>query len=396
MSVPQHTLNLYQKPKVGNGFLNRLPVYGYKHSIHAVGGFDTASCEIALRSVSEMQEFLDQCLGNRVAFYVDNPVAPIWEGFINRMSFSAGGVEYTISLDEMANQVKVIYTTAATSPATTQSAAATATVKSAASIAMYGIKQEQVDLGLMTSGTGVTILRDTVLAQRALPKSSIKPVSDGGNGLLKIECLGFYHTLGWEDYRETGTVSTSLGLLVDAVIGGLVNGATFFNNADLTRTVTNASLINQQHVKGETAWDVLMKVREIGNASTYYVIGVSPTDFQTGTRRFYYEQANSNIVYTARMADGLRIRNLYGQLVPPWTVQPNAGIRVSDMLIGWNGVGDNPTETYIMKIDYDAETQKVIYSGDDDLTAEGVFNLKQFNKPQGNKPKQFGAARRLA
>jgi hypothetical protein len=136
-----------------------------------------------------------------------------------------------------------------------------------------------------------------------------------------------------------------------------------------------------------------LKVQEFGNTTDYWVLGITPTNFQTGTRRFYYQQASTTVVYTARQADGLRIRNLYGQLVDPWRVRPDAGIRVSDMLIGWNGVGDNPTETYIMKIDYDANRQSCIYSGDDDLSAEGVFNLKRFNKENG---KRFGATRRLA
>lgn len=393
MSIPIHTLNLYQKPALGNRYINRFRAYGYQHSIHAIGGFDTASFDIAIRSRDEGQQFLDQYLGNRVAIYVDNPAEPIWEGFINRMSFSSGGVNYTISLDQMANRVKVIYTP--TAGGTTQTAAATATLKSTLSQSLYGIKQEEVDMGVMLGGTGVTILRDTVLAQRALPKSSILPGSSG-ESLLRIECLGFYHTLTWEDYRDAATGAIALGVLVDTVIGGLANGATFFDNTDLTRTIANANTIDRFQTRGETAWDVLNKVREIANGSVYYVIGVSPTDFQTGTRRFYYEQASSAIVYTARTADGLRIRNLYGQLVPPWTVKPNAGVRVSDQLIGWNGIGDNPTETYIMRIDYDAEAQTAIYSGDDDLRAEAVFNLKQYNKGRANKPKQFGAARRLA
>lgn len=386
-----HTLNLYQKPAIGNGYINRLPAYNYRHTIAAIGGFDTASCDIAVRSRDEGQQFLDQYLGNRVAFYVDNPVEPIWEGFINRMTFSAGGVDYSIGLDQMANLVRVIYTTAASSPATTQSAAATATTKSTYSQSIYGIKEEQVDMGLMVGGTGATILRDTVLAQRALPKSSILPGS--GGGLLHIEFLGFYHTLMWETFRQAVTGAVQLGAFVDTIIGGIGNGTTFFDNTDTILTIANTNTIDQATVKGETVWDVLMKIAEIADATKYYVMGVTPTDFQTGTRRFYYDQATNDITYTARQADGLRIRNLYGQLVPPWTVRPDTGVRVSDMLIGWNGVGDNPAETYIMKIDYDANRQSVIYSGDDDLSAEGAFNYRRFNKSYG---KRNGQARRVA
>ena len=82
---------------------------------------------------------------------------------------------------------------------------------------------------------------------------------------------------------------------------------------------------------------------------------------------------------------GLRIRNLYGQIVPPWTVRPDRGIRVSDMLIGWNGIGDNPTETYIKGIDYDANAQTVDYHGDDDTRAEGAFQLARYGRPIGKK-----------
>lgn len=386
----QHTLHVYNKPVLGTTFIRRLYAYNYRHSINAIGGFDTASCDIALRSRDEAQQFLDQYLGNRVAFFVDNPVEPIWEGFINRMTFSAGGVEYTIGLDEMANRVRTVYTTAASSPTTTQSAVA----DSATSQAIYGIKQEQVDLGLMTSGTGVTLLRDVVLAQRAFPKTSMLPSSGGGGGLLHIECLGFFHTLEWEDYRNTGTGSVQLGALVDTILGALVNGTTFFDSSDVTLTDANTNTIDINHAKGETTWDVLQKISEIGNGTTFYVIGLTTTDFQLGTRRFYYTTASSSVTYTARQADGLRIRNLYGQLVDPWRVRPDTGIRVSDALIGWNGIGDNPTETYIRKIDYDANRQSCIYSGDDDLSAEGVFNLKRYNK--AHKTGVGSAARRLA
>lgn len=392
MKNHKHVLKVYEKPAVGTDYITHFTAYNYRHTIAAVGGFDTASCDIAIRSRDEGQQFLDQYLGNRVAFIVDNPVEPIWEGFINRMTFSAGGVQYTISLDEMANQVVVVYTTAATAPTTTQSAIASASVKSTYSQSLYGIKEEQIDLGLMTNGTGATVLRDTVLAQKALPKTSILP--GNGGGLLHIEFLGFYHTLMWENFREaSAAVAPQMGVFVDTIIGGILNGTTFFDNSDTSLTIANTNTLNQQTVKGEMVWDILTKVQEMGNTTNYFVIGITPTDFQLGTRRFYYKLASTDIVYTVRQSDGLRIRNLYGQLVPPWTVRPDAGVRVSDMLIGWNGIGDNPAETYIKKIDYDANQQTAIYSGDDDISAEGAFNYRRFNKSYG---RRNGQQRRVA
>lgn len=387
MNYP-HTIHIYQKPAIGNDFLSRRLVYNYRHSINAIGGFDTASCDIAVRSRDEGQQFLDQYIGNRVAFYVDNPVEPIWEGVINRMTFDAGGVQFSISLDQMANRLTSHYAATLGSTTTTQSTSNNDTN----SQAVYGIKEDMLDLGLMNAGTGATLMQQTALVQRAWPKTSMTQIN-GGGGLLHIECLGFYHTLKWENYRLNATASVQLTAKVNQVRSGLANGATFFDNTDTSAIDSNTNSIDTAAIRGETAWDMFMKIREIGDTTNYWTIGITPTDFQTGSRKLYYRTFNSAIEYTARLSDGMRIRNLYGQLINPWIVRPDRGIRISDMLIGWDGIGDNPTETYILKIDYDANAQTAIFSGDDDLTAEGVFNLKQYNKAAG---KRFGAVRRLA
>lgn len=388
MTNYNHTLNLYEKPAEGARFIKRFDAYNYTHTISAIGGFDTAACDIALRSVDEMQQFLDQYLGNRVAFYVDNPVAPIWEGFINRMTFNAGGVQYTIGLDEMANRMTVQYTDPSVSATAPQVAG---TTNNTASQAVYGIKQDVIDLGYREDPAGVTTYRDTQLSQRPWPKTSVMR-GGGGGGLLRIECLGFYHTLSWETYRSTAITNPTLTTFVNTIRAGLANGSTFFDNTDTTEITTNSVTIDEERTRGQTAWDTLTEIREHGDGTNYWVIGITPTDFRTGTRRMYWRVFNDTIVYTARLSDGLRIRNVYGQLVPPWTVRPDAGIRVTDQLIGWNGNGDNPTETYILNITYNANEQTVDYRGDDDRTAEGVFNYRRFNKTIG---KRNGATRRL-
>lgn len=384
----QHSMSLYQKPMLGNTFLKRFPVYNYRHTIAAVGGFDTASCDIALRSRDEGIDFLDKFIGNRVAFYVDNPAEPIWEGFINRMTFDAGGVQYTISLDEMANRVKITSTNPAVSTIDAQISAA---ANNTTSQALYGIKQENIDYGYLRSTVSQVSIRDTVINQRAFPKSSI--TRGQGAGLLHIEMLGFYHTMLWEDYTNVGTAATTVNLLVNAVQAAIANGSTFFDNTDDTEIAANATSFNQEHVKRESVWDVLMRLTEVGDGTDYFIVGVTPTLPATGTRRLYFRAFNAVIKYTARQSDGLRIRNLYGQLVPPWMVRPDAGIRVSDMLIGWNGAGDNPAETYIKSVSYDANQQSVDYQGDDDTRAEGAFQLKRYGRPIG---KRFSSTIRRA
>lgn len=386
---PPHYMSIYEKPAVGTDFIKGYNVYNYRHSINAIGGFDSASCDVALWSVNDVQLFLDRYLGNRVAFFVDNPVEAIWEGYINRMTFTSGGVEYSISLDQMANRVAIVYSAASTA-ATTETTISNDTT----SQALYGIKQETVDVGAqLTAGTGVTTaFRGTIIEQRAWPKTSMVPAS-GSNGLLHIECLGFFHTLEWEEYRDTNNALNNLDVAITAVLlPAVANGTTFFDNADTTDIVANTSTLNRNSTRAETIWNRLQTIAEMGNGTTYYVIGITPTLWATRTRRLYYRAASSTVTYTASQSDGLRIRNLYGQLVDPWRVRPDTGVRVSDALIGFSGVGDNPTETYIKKIDYDGNKQTCIYSGDDDTSAEGVFNLNRYNNAFG---KRFGAAKRF-
>ena len=335
-----------------------------------------------------MQQFLDQYLGNRVAIYVDNPVEPIWEGFINRMSFSAGGVEYTISLDQMANRLAVTYTNNAGAITTSS------LVSDTNSQAVYGIKNDRLELRAQNTGTTmINNVRDTALTQRAWPKSSIVPAGGSGGGLLKIECLGFYHTLQWDVYQDATVADVTLSnYLINQLLPGVINGTTFFDNTVTSGITVNATTIQRTSIRGETIWDRMQIIREVGDGTVYYVIGITPTSFQTGVRSLYYRAFNPAIEYTARQADGLRVRNLYGQLVDPWRVQPDKGVRISDMLIGWNGVGDNPTESWIMAVDYDANTQRVLWRGDDDRTAEGAFNFRYKNKAFN---KRFGAQYRV-
>lgn len=385
--MPAHYLHMYQKPKLGSDFIKRFQTFNYRHKISANGWFDTASCDIRLGSADEAQQFLDQNIGNRVAIYVDNPVEPVWEGFINRMTFAAGGWQYTISLDEMENSVDVTYAING-SVTPTWGAANTNTD----SQAIYGIKHGRSDLGFQyAAGTGATVLQGSIINQRAWPKAST--MQGDGSGLVTLELLGVWYTLGWDVYSDTNTTTPAINTFISTMIlPAIANGTTFFNNADTTLISTNATTVPRNRRRGSTAMQVLQELAEIGDGANYYVIGITPTNPNTGTRSLYYRAQNTDILYTARRRDGLRIRNPYGKLERPWTIRPDCGIRITDMLPGWNGQGDDPRETWISSIDYDAEAQSVTWVGDDNVTAEGAFGLARQVKRHGV---PFGAVPRF-
>lgn len=389
MTVPSHTVNIFQRPKEGNNCLRRVVALNYQHSIVSQGWFDTMKCDVAVRSQSEGQEYLDRFLGCRVFAYADNPYEPMWEGFINRITFNTGGVSYTISLDEMANRVSVVYNNATDVP--TQ-----ATVgNSLASQAIYGIKQDQIEFGGNASGSTAhpNALRDTILAQRAFPQTSITK-GGGSTNLVTLECCGFYETLKWEKiFTALSSGTGSFTTRVSGYITGLANTTTFFNNADTSGIATNTTLTSNQQ-RAQTVWDIIQKIAEGGDGTNYYIAGIEPTNPQTGLRRFYYRSFNSATQYTARQSDGLRVRDLYGRIVPPWAVIPDKTIMVSDVLVGYNtSVQVDPRLTYIFRIQYDANSQSVQWQGADDTTAQGAWMLKRGFKPFG---RSFGAGLRIS
>lgn len=380
----QHTLNLYQKPKRGNKFLGRYRIHQYVHTISAVGGYDTASCTILLRSRSEAFDFLEDHIGNRVAIFADDPTRPIWEGFINRMTFNLGKLAYTISLDEMFNALLVTYTDEYTTPGT-PAIAHTAVAPQLTSQNIYGFKQGAIDLGIQRVASGKpNALRDTVINIRGWPQASIRQEGDGV--AVSLELLGFYHTLKWQLYtNNSGSVTNSYAFITSFILPIVNNGSTYFSITDFAEITNNTTSVPRGDPGGKTLWDALRGIQESGDTTGEpYVIGVTPTDPNTGGRRLYYRPANFDIAYKVRNSDGMIFRNRYGKPIPPWLVQPDRVVRVTDALVEYGLPGDDPRDTYLNVVEYDSERQVVTGQGFDDTTMEGVLNLRN------NRPLMYG------
>jgi hypothetical protein len=388
--MPRHTLNLYDKPAIGNQFIKRYTAFNYRHKIAAMGWFDTASCDLVV-SRAEAEKWIDQHLGNRVAFYVDNPVEPIWEGLVSRIMYQVGGITFTVSLDNLYNRTRVTYSAPATSTVPQQTAAANNTD----SQAVYGIKEGSIDAPVIDVASGVathkTILRDMILSFAAWPQMSTVQGGSGTAIVLSLEFIGFYHTLEWEMYQSTAGGTSQPNTLISAnMLPNLDNGTTFFDNTDTGLIVSNAAYsMTPNERTGKTFWQKIQEATEPGDGTSRWIAGITPTGYGgTTTRRFYYRQANYDVEYTVRLSEALRIRTLYGNIVKPWNVRPDRGIRLLDVLTGWSGLGDDPREAYLEVIEYDAESQQVSWQSSDDISTEGAFQLRRLMKPHGTR---FGA-----
>lgn len=386
-----HWVSLYQKLKAGTNFIRRYPAYRYKHRINAIGGFDTCSFNLAVGG-REAELWLDQYLGNSIKVHVDNPIEPCFEGLVNRIKWQSGGLVFTVSLDKLYNRIQVThYDNAA-------GAVNTTTVRNNTdSQAIYGIKQGTLDAGIQATGGGSpsqlpTTLADFAITATSWPRISVSVATGGGSqSLFSVECIGYSHTLEWEIYASALTTRANPNVIIGEILAALANGTTFINNADTSAVLANTAWQqNRLSRNGQTAWQFLQGMQEAGDGSggTPYVIGIEPTEFGTTTRRFYYRPASTAIEYHTRLSDGLRIRNPFGGLVKPWAVRPDKGVFISDVLVGWSGVGDDPRKSYIESVSYDADTQSVSWASADNITLEGALQLTRMFKPHGTR---FGA-----
>lgn len=383
-NIPEHVLNLYGKPRRSSSFIKRYITTNYRHTISANGGFDTASCNLQVRSLADAEFFFAEYLGNFVRITVENPVEPIFEGLINRVTLSAGDVTYTTSLDEMYNSVQV-YTATSLSAQTVTTA-----VQNLTSQNLYGVKQGTAEYGFQWGGTGnqPTALGDRILAAQSFPQSSMES-SPGAGFSLNVELIGIYQTLKWQLFFSSSSVSQTYSAFVLARLAALSNGTTFFDSADTSLVTTNATARATGDSPGKTVWDSLDTNAQAGDGSSGipWVVGISPTDFTLKTRRLYYRPANDAVEYTAQIRDGLRVRSLYGKLIPPWLVRPDRVCQVTDALVGYSiASGDDPRQFYINTVEYDAETQQARLYGYDDITNEAAVGARNnsaviFGKP---------------
>lgn len=361
-----------------------------------MGGFDTASCQIAVdRKVGEVA--VEQWIGNRVAVFAQNAAVPIWEGLISRVTLKAGAAVFTASLDDMFNKVRTTFSQRNATPNTQ----ITTPVNNTTSQGIYGIKEGNIDAfgndSISADVTAKTTLANLYLATRAYPKVSTAFGGSSSNDLLSIEMVGFYKTLEWETLNITAAAGAATPTVwfttffITATAARFSNLSTFFDATDQTQTATNATF-NFIPSNGQSYWQGVVGATQPGNGSSRYVASITPTDPNTGSRRFYYQLANTTVEYTLQTRrDVGRVRTLFGAPVPPWEVRPDRGVRVMDILTGWDLLGDDPREFYLEAVNYDAESQTVSLQSSDNIELEGALQLDSQFKAIGSR---FGPAPR--
>lgn len=376
MTIPVHYLQVFEKPKISGAFLKRYPIAGYKHRIIANGGFDTASCVLPV-SRAEGEAIYEQYVGNRVTVIVDNPIEPIFEGLISRVTFTLPGLVLTRSLDAMGNRARVTAAVGANG-----NTGNITSVNNTESQAIYGVKEKILRAARQSTGGGGTYT--TSLANRALndfayPLTSVASADGGVNAIIAVEMKGFYHTLDWENCNTVSVGVQGFGTWMVNILGAIANGTTFIDNTDLTGITPNGQTYNLGTQVGSTAWKQMQMLTECGANAQRWVVGVAPTNPTTRTRRLYYRPAVTTVKYLAKVNKPGQLFTPQNVRVRPWTVQPDGVVKIVDALVGWDGGGSDPRQAYIASVQYDADSGKVSWQSDDNIQLAGALEVDRWH-----------------
>lgn len=148
-----------------------------------------------------------------------------WFGYVNRVTIPSGASMIGRGLDAMYNSVDVYY------DGTFLGASS-----NAVSVTEYG--QKEKILSLSNAGTAeATQAQAVYLADHHLP--STEPQLSGGDTKIIIECYGWYQTLDWKYYKNTGTDNvehTAQITAIEADCGQFISGVIVENTTGLTST----------------------------------------------------------------------------------------------------------------------------------------------------------------
>lgn len=117
--------------------------------------------------------------------------APVWWGLVTEVTATDDGMEYGVSLADMANRIQVLYTIETEGNSTP---AQTAWAEDARSISLYGRKELRYSMGAATPDEALRV-QAQLLAQKSMPQLIAKP-GQGADGAT-LHCTGFWSTLDW-------------------------------------------------------------------------------------------------------------------------------------------------------------------------------------------------------
>lgn len=167
----------------------QIDVVQYSKSVY--GGCDRA--EIEIRGNEDRLLELMNTLRCGVEIY-DEKGNAVWWGFVQRVEVPRDKVKVVADLEEMSNKVAVAYNLISAGGNTVGLRRTSPWIADEDSLAKFGIKE------LLESGGSMSSVEAVSMATRlrnAMAFPRVYVVEGDDEAVAKIECLGWWHTLGW-------------------------------------------------------------------------------------------------------------------------------------------------------------------------------------------------------
>jgi hypothetical protein len=305
----------------------------YNHEIRRYGGYWSASMDLKLPKIEAETWFMNG-LGWHIVV-VDGALSTIWEGFVNEVTYTIGGLGATRGpLTDICNRCSVTYSTfdTSTTPPNTGIHLTTLAADDEDSQVKYGIWDKILSAGGMDNSAGVLEadqLRDAFLAENSEPETSqrIALFGKASDYNIHLECLGYSEFLKFP-YNQTAvsgvvTITEKIQDILDSDPNALFSP----ENAKLA---TNNVITHAWENDNNIAWDLLLDLAKMGGDEYQpYNLGVY------NNQQVVYEEIPETVEYFQVLHDNrLVIENASGDEVKPWRVKPGKWKMLRDFLVG--------------------------------------------------------------
>lgn len=306
-------------------------ISSYSHQVDLFGGYRSATISLEGSQVA-VEDWLENGLARHIQVY-NAAGEVIWEGFINKVSLSLGGLQVTRGpVLGIANRVAVTFTRMdySVTPPLAGGETVTAIANDTDSQALYGTLEARLSGGQVTDGDAYAI-RNSYLAERKHPETTQSlALGRGSAPAVTLECAGYVEYLDKFLYRATSTATSNVTAKIQAVLAAQPDGliSTDYANMD-----ANALTTPTRDEKAETGLAVIKGLVALGDSAyNRYTFGIY------AGRRAHYRALTTTIAttydYKMRLADE-EIQYAAGDaLVYPWDVLPGRWIFYSDFLPG--------------------------------------------------------------
>lgn len=285
-------------------------------------GFETFQCSFPA-TVDDALEWLNNRL--MCSVLVTGPDAEtVWEGYLETIEAQFGQERRSVSLRDMANRLRVRYTTVLGTPGVT------ATASDSASQALYGVKDSALALDTSDS-TEAGHFRDAMLADLKNPQSGPSAsvaTGDSGEVRVTLSFAGWYETLGWLLTSNTSTTKTSTTTQVGTLLSDVAGTNAFISTS--TANIVSSGITAVETIADDTPYrEKIESLLKRGNGSYPYAWGVY--EDRVFKANVYAAAAPDTITYQRWLGDSF-VRDTSAGVIWPWNVRPDAMYQVVELL----------------------------------------------------------------